>query len=45
MHSSTRIKYEHPTSDVLELALQGFLCQSLTRNMEDPTAPGNDHSW
>ena len=40
------ISYEHPTSDVLELALRGILCGSETQNTENPEAPSTvDNIW
>ena len=40
-----RILYEQPSSEVLEMRIQGVVCGSETQNLEDPTAPGEDNTW
>lgn len=40
-----RRRYEHPVSEVLELNPHGVLCQSETRQLEDPDLQNYDEEW
>lgn len=44
-NAASHTPYVQPSSEVHVISTQGIVCQSPYRNMENPDAPGQDHSW